>query len=118
MSSTDHVCAFYNGELCARHEKAACTYLVTDDVDLSTSELFESLSVHLNGRPRTFKVPETLLRGLAISCVGVVNSTVCVIVQFMFPWQMQTLGPSQTFLIYGVLALAAGRSSGRRALAV
>ena len=46
------------------------------------------------------------IRGLAISCVGVVNSTVCVVVQFMFPWEMQTLGPSQTFLIYGVLALA------------
>jgi SP family arabinose:H+ symporter-like MFS transporter len=46
------------------------------------------------------------IRGLAISCVGVVNSTVCVVVQFMFPWQMQTLGGSQTFFIYGVLALA------------
>jgi sugar porter (SP) family MFS transporter len=46
------------------------------------------------------------IRGLAISCVGVVNSTVCVIVQFLFPWQMQTLGASHTFLIYGVFALA------------
>jgi SP family arabinose:H+ symporter-like MFS transporter len=46
------------------------------------------------------------IRGLAISCVGVVNSTVCVIVQFVFPWEMETLGASRTFLIYGVLALA------------
>ncbi|HEU4780564.1 MAG TPA: sugar porter family MFS transporter [Steroidobacteraceae bacterium] len=44
------------------------------------------------------------IRGLAISCVGVVNSTVCVIVQFVFPWEMKTLGGSNTFLIYGVLA--------------
>ena len=46
------------------------------------------------------------IRGLAISCVGVVNSTVCVIVQFVFPWELETLGNSKTFLIYGVLALA------------
>jgi SP family arabinose:H+ symporter-like MFS transporter len=46
------------------------------------------------------------VRGLAISCVGVVNSTVCVFVQFVFPWELENLGSSQTFLIYGVLALA------------
>jgi SP family arabinose:H+ symporter-like MFS transporter len=46
------------------------------------------------------------IRGLAISCVGVVNSTVCVITQFVFPWELETLGSAQTFLIYGVLALA------------
>ena len=45
------------------------------------------------------------IRGLAISCVGVVNSTVCVIVQWVFPWEMKTLGASHTFMIYGVLAL-------------
>jgi MFS transporter, SP family, arabinose:H+ symporter len=45
-------------------------------------------------------------RGLAISCVGVVNSTVCVLVQFVFPWEMETLGGARTFLLYGVLALA------------
>jgi SP family arabinose:H+ symporter-like MFS transporter len=44
------------------------------------------------------------IRGLAISCVGVVNSTVCVIVQWVFPWEMKTLGGSRTFMIYGVLA--------------
>jgi SP family arabinose:H+ symporter-like MFS transporter len=46
------------------------------------------------------------IRGLAISCVGVVNSTVCVIVQWVFPWEMKTLGGSHTFLIYGALAFA------------
>jgi len=46
------------------------------------------------------------IRGLAISCVGVVNSTVCVIVQFVFPWEIENLGSSKTFLIYGVFALA------------
>jgi len=46
------------------------------------------------------------VRGLAISCVGFVNSTVCVLVQFVFPWELENLGNSKTFLIYGVLALA------------
>jgi len=46
------------------------------------------------------------VRGLAISVVGFVNSTVCVVVQFVFPWEMKYLGGSQTFLIYGVFALA------------
>jgi SP family arabinose:H+ symporter-like MFS transporter len=46
------------------------------------------------------------IRGLAISCVGVVNSAVCVLVQFVFPWEMETLGGARTFLVYGVLALA------------
>jgi len=45
------------------------------------------------------------IRGIAISCVGVVNSAVSVIVQFLFPWQMQTLGGAHTFLIYGVFGL-------------
>jgi sugar porter (SP) family MFS transporter len=45
------------------------------------------------------------IRGLAISCVGVINSTVCVIVQWVFPWEMKMLGASRTFMIYGVLAL-------------
>ncbi|MEO8064158.1 MAG: sugar porter family MFS transporter [Pseudomonadota bacterium] len=45
------------------------------------------------------------IRGLAISCVGVVNSMVCVIVQFMFPWEMGTLGGARTFFIYGTFGL-------------
>jgi sugar porter (SP) family MFS transporter len=46
------------------------------------------------------------IRGLAISCVGFVNSTACVIVQFLFPWEMENLGGARTFLIYGVFAIA------------
>jgi MFS transporter, SP family, arabinose:H+ symporter len=45
------------------------------------------------------------IRGLAISCVGVVNSIVCVLVQFVFPWEMATLGAARTFFIYGACAL-------------
>jgi sugar porter (SP) family MFS transporter len=45
------------------------------------------------------------IRGLAISCVGVVNSIVCVIVQFLFPWEMATLGGARTFFIYGAFGL-------------
>jgi MFS transporter, SP family, arabinose:H+ symporter len=41
------------------------------------------------------------VRGLAISCVGVVNSCVCVIVQLVFPWEMATFGGARTFFIYG-----------------
>jgi hypothetical protein len=46
------------------------------------------------------------VRALAISGVGFVNSSVCMIVQFLFPWQMATLGGAQTFLIYALFAFA------------
>ncbi len=45
------------------------------------------------------------VRGLAISCVGLVNSSVCTVVQLMFPWQMEHTGGTRTFFIYGVFAL-------------
>jgi sugar porter (SP) family MFS transporter len=45
------------------------------------------------------------VRGLAISCVGFVNSAVCVVVQFMFPWQMETQGGASTFLLYALFAV-------------
>jgi sugar porter (SP) family MFS transporter len=44
------------------------------------------------------------VRGLAISCVGFVNSSVCVVVQFLFPWQMETQGGARTFLLYAAFA--------------
>jgi MFS family permease len=44
------------------------------------------------------------VRGLAISFVGLVNSTVAFLVTLVFPWQLENLGMSTTFLIYGVLA--------------
>jgi SP family arabinose:H+ symporter-like MFS transporter len=45
------------------------------------------------------------VRALAISCVGLVNSTVCFIAQQLFPWQLQHLGGARTFLLYGVFAV-------------
>jgi MFS transporter, SP family, arabinose:H+ symporter len=45
------------------------------------------------------------VRGLAISFVGLVNSSVAFLVTLVFPWQLETLGNSGTFLIYGVLSV-------------
>ena len=44
------------------------------------------------------------VRALAISCVGLVNSTVCFFAQLVFPWQMKHLGGARTFLIYAIFA--------------
>ncbi|MEJ2523308.1 MAG: sugar porter family MFS transporter [Gammaproteobacteria bacterium] len=46
------------------------------------------------------------LRGLAVSCVGLVNSAVSFLVQLVFPWELATLGNSVTFLVYGLIAAA------------
>jgi len=46
------------------------------------------------------------VRGVAISFVGLVNSATAFLVTLVFPWQLQSLGSSTTFLIYGVLAVA------------
>jgi len=45
------------------------------------------------------------VRGLAISFVGLINSAIAFLVTLVFPWQLQTLGSSATFLIYGLFAL-------------
>ncbi len=45
------------------------------------------------------------IRGIAISFVGLVNSGVSTLVQFVFPWELDNLGSSMTFLIYGVFAV-------------
>lgn len=45
------------------------------------------------------------VRGLAISVVGLVNSSVSFLVQLLFPWQLANLGSSFTFLMYGIFAL-------------
>lgn len=45
------------------------------------------------------------VRGLAISCVGLVNSMVCFVVQFVFPWEMDRLGGARTFFIYALFAV-------------
>ena len=44
------------------------------------------------------------IRGIAISFVGVINSAVSFLVQWIFPWELEHLGSAMTFLIYGVFA--------------
>jgi sugar porter (SP) family MFS transporter len=45
------------------------------------------------------------LRGLAISFVGLVNSTVSFVVQLVFPWGLAHVGSAGTFLVFGVFAV-------------
>ena len=45
------------------------------------------------------------VRGLAISFVGLVNSAVSFSVQLVFPWELENLGNSMTFLIYAAFAI-------------
>jgi len=45
------------------------------------------------------------IRGFAISVVGFVNSLTSFLVQFLFPWELENLGTSMTFAIYGILGL-------------
>lgn len=45
------------------------------------------------------------VRGLAISFAGFINSGISFLVQFVFPWELATLGSSATFLIYGIFAV-------------
>ncbi len=44
------------------------------------------------------------IRGLAISFVGFINSGVSFLVQLLFPWELETIGSANTFLIYGLFA--------------
>jgi len=45
------------------------------------------------------------IRGIAISFVGFINSAISFIVQLVFPWELEKLGSSWTFLLYGIFAL-------------
>ena len=45
------------------------------------------------------------LRGLAISFAGLINSAVSFGVQLVFPWELENLGNSWTFLVYGLFAI-------------
>ncbi len=45
------------------------------------------------------------VRGMAISFVGLINSTVVFLVTLVFPWELENLGNATTFLIYGVIAV-------------
>lgn len=44
------------------------------------------------------------IKGIAISFVGFINSAVSAGVQFVFPWELSTIGSTATFLIYGIFA--------------
>jgi SP family arabinose:H+ symporter-like MFS transporter len=46
-------------------------------------------------------------RGAAISVAGFWNALVSASVTFIFPWELSKLGPSGTFLVYGLFASAA-----------
>jgi MFS transporter, SP family, arabinose:H+ symporter len=45
------------------------------------------------------------IRGIAISFVGLINSVVSFVVQLVFPWELESIGNSATFLIYGLFAV-------------
>jgi MFS family permease len=45
------------------------------------------------------------VRGMAISFVGLINSTVAFLVSLVFPWELENLGNTKTFLVYGVIAV-------------
>ncbi|MEJ2383679.1 MAG: sugar porter family MFS transporter [Xanthomonadales bacterium] len=45
------------------------------------------------------------VRGIAISFVGLINSGVSFLVQLVFPWELETLGNSTTFLLFGSFAV-------------
>jgi sugar porter (SP) family MFS transporter len=46
------------------------------------------------------------VRGMAVSFVGLINSTVAFLVTLVFPWQLENIGISATFMIYGGFAIA------------
>ncbi len=45
------------------------------------------------------------IRGIAISFVGLINSAVSFIVQWIFPWELEAIGNAGTFMIYGIFAV-------------
>ncbi|MDO3385900.1 sugar porter family MFS transporter [Gilvimarinus sp. SDUM040013] len=45
------------------------------------------------------------LRGVGMALIGVINSAVSFLVQFIFPWQLSNWGSAITFLNYGVFAV-------------
>lgn len=45
------------------------------------------------------------VRGIAISFVAGINSMISFLVQLIFPWELNNLGTSMTFLIYGLFGL-------------
>ncbi|MDA3823493.1 MAG: MFS transporter, partial [Bacteroidales bacterium] len=46
-----------------------------------------------------------MLRGIAISFVGVINSAISFLVQQLFPWELTNIGSAGTYLIFGIFAV-------------
>ncbi len=100
-------------------------YLTSDQIELNKSTLVNH-SIHLNSTliliailsfVASFAVSigpvmwvlfselfPNSVRAVAISFVGFVNSVISFLVQLVFPWELEVLGSSMTFLIYGVFA--------------
>jgi len=45
------------------------------------------------------------VRGFAMAAIGFLNTGVSFLVQFLFPWELATLGHAGTFLLYGLFGL-------------
>ena len=45
------------------------------------------------------------IRGLAMAAIGFLNAGVSFLVQFLFPWELATLGNAGTFLLYGLFGV-------------
>ncbi len=45
------------------------------------------------------------LRGVGMAMAGIVNSFASFVVQFVFPWELNTLGAGNTFALYGLFAV-------------
>lgn len=104
---------------------AASKYLTPEELSINKSTLLEN-SIHLNSTliliailsfVASFAVSigpvmwvlfselfPNSVRAIAISFVGFVNSVISFMVQLVFPWELETLGSSLTFLIYGAFA--------------
>ena len=46
------------------------------------------------------------IRGIAISFVGLINSLVSATIQWVFPWELDTIGSATTYFLYGAFAAA------------
>lgn len=49
--------------------------------------------------------PNTI-RAIAVSFVGFINSATSFLIQLIFPWELDVIGPAATFLLFGVFAAA------------
>ena len=46
----------------------------------------------------------SMIRGMAIAVIGLINSLVSFLVQLLFPWELSNLGSAMTYAIFGVFA--------------